>query len=64
MLLIFSWFIVYIFVSYNLFGVKKKRKRKKKTWYESKDILGKINNSNKIPRNKSSIGISYSHDSY
>ena len=30
MLLIFSWFIVYIFVSYNLFGVKKKKEKEKK----------------------------------
>ena len=59
----FSWYIVYIFVSYNLFG-EREREGKKKTWYESTNISGKINNAYKILMNKSNISILYSEDFY
>lgn len=46
------------FFSHYLFGGLKKKV------YKSKDILGKINCSYKIPRNKSNIRILYSWESY
>ena len=61
----FPWFYSFHFVSHNLFGgrfKKEKRKRDPILYYESNGILGKINHSYKILRNKPNTKISYFKD--
>ena len=61
---VFGFVIIYslYFVFHYLFrGRFKKKKKKTLYWiHKSKDKMGKINNSAKIPRNKSNIIISHS----